>query len=87
MLKNNDSTLYQIMPIEIKLEETYLFKKGEEKGKILGEKRGEKRGEKKNRDRMILALYKKGKLNIEDIAEAAEVSVEYVKELVNNVEK
>jgi hypothetical protein len=32
MLKNNDSTLNKIMPIEIKLEETYLFKKGEEKG-------------------------------------------------------
>ena len=31
---------------------------------------------------MILALYSKGKFNIEDIAEAAEVSVEYVKELV-----
>jgi DNA-binding MarR family transcriptional regulator len=36
---------------------------------------------------MILALYQKGKLNIEDIADAAEVSVEYVKELVKNVEK
>ena len=75
------------MPIEIKLEETFLFKKGEEKGKILGEKRGEKRGEKKNRDKMILSLYSKGKFNIEDIAEAAEVSVEYVRELVKNVEK
>ena len=86
MLKDNDSTLIKIMPIEIKLEETFLFKKGEEKGKIIGEKRGEKRGEergeKKKRDKMILALYKKGKFNIEDIAEAAEVSVEYVKELV-----
>jgi hypothetical protein len=73
--------LNKIMPIEIKLEETYLFKKGEEKG----EKRGEKRGEKKNRDRVILALYNKGKLSIEDIADAAEVSVEYVKELVKNI--
>ena len=87
MLKNNDSSLNKIMPIEIKLEETFLFKKGEEKGEKRGEKCGEKRGEKKNRDRMILALYKKGKFNIEDIAEAAEVSVEYVKELVKNVEK
>jgi hypothetical protein len=31
MLKNNDSILFQIMPIEIKLEETYLFNKGEKK--------------------------------------------------------
>jgi hypothetical protein len=36
---------------------------------------------------MILSLYSKGKFNIEDIAEAAEVSVEYVRELVKNVEK
>jgi predicted transposase YdaD len=75
------------MLIEIKLEETYLFKKGEEKGKILGEKRGEKRGEKKNRDKMILTMLKKNKYSIEEISEIAEVSVEYVKELVKNVEK
>ena len=87
MLKNNDSTLNKIMPIEIKLEETYLFKKGEEKGKILGEKRGEKRGEKKNRDKIILTMLKKNKYSIEEIAEIAEVSVEYVKELVKNIEK
>ncbi len=66
------------MPIEIKLEETFLFKKGEEKGKILGEKRGKK----KNRDKMILTMLKKNKYSIEEIAEIAEVSVEYVKELV-----
>ncbi len=36
---------------------------------------------------MILAFYKKGKLSIEDIADAAEVSVEYVKELVKNLSK
>ena len=54
MLKNNDSTLNKIMPIEIKLEETFLFKKGE----------------KKNRDKMILTLHRKGKLGIEDIADA-----------------
>ena len=82
MLKNNDSTLYQIMPIEIKLEETYLFKKGEEKGKVLGEKRGEERGEKKNRDKIILTMLKKKKFSIEEIAEITEVSVEYVKELL-----
>ena len=36
---------------------------------------------------MILAFYKKGKLSIEDIADAAEVSVEYVKNLVKQSEK
>jgi predicted transposase YdaD len=69
------------MFIEINPEETYLFKKGEEKG----EKRGEKRGEIKKRDKMILALYNKGKFSIDDIADAAEVSVEYVKELVRKL--
>jgi hypothetical protein len=34
------------MPIEIKLEETYILKKGE----------------KKNRDKMLLSFYKKGKI-------------------------
>ena len=43
------------MLIEIKLEKTYLFNKGE----------------KKIRDKMILTLYRKGKLGIEDIADAA----------------
>jgi hypothetical protein len=33
MLKNNDSTLNKIMPIEIKLEETFLFKKGKKKNR------------------------------------------------------
>jgi hypothetical protein len=47
------------MPIEIKLEETFLFKKGEEKG----EKRGEKRGEKKKRDGMILSIFKTGRVD------------------------
>jgi hypothetical protein len=79
MLKNNDSTLYQIMPIEIKLEETFFFKKGEEKGKVLGEKRGVERGEKKIHDKIILTMLKKKKFSIEEIAE---VSVEYVKELL-----
>jgi hypothetical protein len=55
MLKNNDLSLNKIMLIEIKLEKTYLFNKGE----------------KKIRDKMILTLYRKGKLGIEDIADAA----------------
>jgi predicted transposase YdaD len=70
------------MFIEINPEETYLFKKGEEKG----EKRGEKRGEKKKRDKMILAMLKKAKYSFEEIADIAEVSVEYVKSLVKQSE-
>ena len=43
------------MPIEIKLEETFTCKQGE----------------KNNLDKMILTLHRKGKLGIEDIADAA----------------
>jgi predicted transposase YdaD len=70
------------MLIEIKLEETFLFKKGEEKVEKRGKKRGEKRGEIKKRDKMILTMLNKKKYSIEEIAEIAEVSIEYVKELV-----
>jgi hypothetical protein len=42
---------------------------------------------KKESHKMILAFYKKGKLSIEDIADAAEVSLEYVKNLVKQSEK
>jgi hypothetical protein len=55
MLKNNDLSLNKIMPIEIKLEETFTCKQGE----------------KNNLDKMILTLHRKGKLGIEDIADAA----------------
>lgn len=75
------------MALDLKIEDTFTFKKGKLEGEKIGEKRGEKRGEKKNRDKMILTMLKKKKYSIEEIAEIAEVSVEYVKELVKNVEK
>jgi DNA-directed RNA polymerase specialized sigma subunit len=59
------------MALELKIEDTFTYKQGENK----------------KRDKMILALYKKEKLSIEDIADAAEVSVEYVKNLVKQSEK
>jgi hypothetical protein len=81
--------LDKIMPIEIKIEDTYIFKKGKELGEKNAEKIAEKiaekrerRGEIKKRNKMILALYKKGKLSIEDIAEVSEVTVDYVKKLL-----
>jgi len=61
------------MALELKLEDTFTYKKGKIEGKI--------EGENKKRDKMILALYNKGKFSIDDIADAAEVSVEYVKNL------
>jgi hypothetical protein len=60
----------KLMALDLKLEDTLTFKQGE------------KQGEKKNRDKMILSLYRKGKFKIQDIADAADVSVQYVKDLI-----
>jgi hypothetical protein len=54
------------MALDLKLEDTFTFRQGE----------------KKNRDKMILSFYRKEKLTLEDIADAAEVSVQYVKDLI-----
>jgi hypothetical protein len=74
-----------MFPFEIKPQDTFLYKMGQESGIKRGikdgekrEKRGEKRGEKNKQDEMILGSLKKGKLSIEDIAEVAGVSVAYV---------
>jgi hypothetical protein len=75
------------MALDLKIEDTFTFKKGKLEGEKIGEKRGEKRGEKKNRDKMILSLYKKGKLSLVDISDAAEVSVEYVVALIKEADK
>ncbi len=58
------------MALDLKLEDTFTFKQGVSKG------------EKEKQDKMILSLYRKGKINIQDIAEYAEVSVQYVNELI-----
>ena len=68
------------MPLEIKLDETYLFKKGEERG----EKRGIKKGEEKNKIEMIKAFIKIGKLSLEEIATAAKVPLDYVVNIANS---
>jgi hypothetical protein len=78
--------VYQKMfPFEIKPQDTFLYKMGQESGIKDGEKRGERRGEKRGKknkqDEMILAFLKIGKLPIEDIAKAAGVSVAYVNRL------
>jgi predicted transposase YdaD len=73
------------MALELKIEDTFTYREGKLKGKIEGEIKGkiegEKEGEKKKRDKMILAMLKKGKYSYEEIAEIAEVSVKYVQDL------
>ncbi len=55
-----------IMALDLKLEDTFTFKQGE----------------KKNRDKMILSLYRNTKLGIQKIALAADVSEQYVIDLL-----
>jgi hypothetical protein len=67
------------MALDLKIEDTFTFKEGKKEGKM------------EKQDKMILAFLKKGKFSHEDIAEAAEVSLDYVKkiaeELINNAFK
>ncbi len=67
------------MALDLRIEDTFTYKKGKLEGKL--------EGEKKEKDKMILSLYKKGKLSKQDIADAAEVSVEYVEALIKEAEK
>ena len=69
------------MALELKIEDTFTYREGKMKVKIEGEIEGEKKGEKKKRDKVILAMLKKGKYSHEEIAEIAEVSVKYVQDL------
>ncbi len=85
--------------LEFKIEDSFIYKKGKKEGKLEGKKAGKKEGkkegklegklegEKSKRDQMILALLKKGKFSHEDIAEAAEMIIEYVEELANKLKK
>ncbi len=81
------------MALELKMEDTFTYKQGKREGELKGKREGElkgklegkREGEKEKRDKIILALINKGKLSIDDIADAAEVSVEYVKELAKQI--
>ena len=58
------------MALNLKLEDTFTFKQGESKG------------EKKKQDKMILSLYRNTKLGIQKIALTADVSEQYVIDLL-----
>jgi hypothetical protein len=58
------------MALDLKLEETFTYKKGKSEG------------EKKNRDKMILSFYKNTKQSIREIAISADVSEQYVIDLL-----
>jgi hypothetical protein len=74
----------KIMPLEINIEELYLFKKGE----LKGEKKGLKKGELKIKIKTVKALIKIGKLSKEEIAFAAGVALAFVEDIISkNIHK
>ena len=79
------------MALELKMEDTFTYKQGKIEGKLEGElkgkREGKREGEKEKRDKMILAMLKKGSNSLEEISEIAEVSVDYVKELAAKLDK
>ncbi len=64
-----------LMALDLKLEDTLTYKQGKAEG------------EKKNRDKMILSLYKNTKLSIHKIAQTADVPEQYVIDLIKESEK
>ena len=52
--------------------------RGEERGEKRGEKRGEERGEKRAKENFAVRLLKKGKMTLEEIAEATELAISEV---------
>jgi predicted transposase YdaD len=91
-----ESLINKVMILNLDIKDDIRFKKGflegeaigeakgEAKGEAIGEAKGEAKGEIKIKNKMIKALLKKGKLSIEEIAEVAEVTVEYVMEISLN---
>ena len=88
-LRNLDGFIQQYienyMALELKIEDTFTYKKGKKEGKLEGKLEGEIVGENRKRDKMILAMLKKKKYSVAEIAEIAEVSVDYVKELAEQL--
>ncbi len=64
-----------LMALDLKLEDTLTFKQGKAEG------------EKKNRDKMILSLYRNTRLSIQKIAQTADVPEQYVIDLIKESEK
>jgi predicted transposase YdaD len=75
------------MTLELKLEDSFTYKKGKREGRREGKREGKREGEKENRDKMILAMLKKEKYSIKEISEIAEVSAEYIKALAEQAKK
>jgi hypothetical protein len=89
-IRNLGTIVYQKtrnnMPLDIKIEELYSYNVGKEAGIKEGIKEGIREGYKERRDEMILAMLKIGKLNIEDIAKIADVSISFIRKMKKSLE-
>lgn len=66
-------------------EDDVLFKRGERLGEQRGELRGEQRGEQKTKEQIVKNLLIKTSMTHQQIAETAEVSVEFVERIVRTI--
>ena len=74
-----------IMPLDISVEDLYSYQIGKQAGMQEGIKEGirdgEQKGLRKAKDEMIVSMIKKAKLSVMEIADIADVSLSYVKNL------
>jgi predicted transposase YdaD len=77
------------MPLDISVEDLYSYQIGKEAGMREGIREGisegKRKGDTERRDEMILGMLRKNKFSLEDIAEIANVSLAYVKNLAKNI--
>ena len=78
-LSNQIKNIIDQMPITYNIKEDAFYKEGK--------KTGEKKGEKKSKDKMIINLLKMNVLSFDKIAQAAEVSENYVREVAAKLDK
>lgn len=78
-----------IMPLDISVEDLYSYQIGKQagiqEGIREGIKDGEQKGLRKAKDEMIVSMIKKAKLSLMEIAEIANVSLAYVKNLAKKI--
>ena len=74
------------MPITYDITKDGIYKRGKKEGKLEGREEGIGLGQKRRGDQMIIKALKLDVLTVDQIAEMAEVSVEYVLQLETNLE-
>jgi flagellar biosynthesis/type III secretory pathway protein FliH len=75
------------MALDYDIRKDLRYQQGMQKGLEEGLEKGLEEGLEKKQYKMILALLKIGKLSMEEIANAAEVSLDYVKKIAEELKK